>query len=78
MAGSVRIALGAVEQQSGWSVDTTTGVVTFETAPAEGIAFIAGFAFDVPVRFDTDALDVTLDIERLGSITSIPLLEIRR
>ena len=28
--------------------------------------------------FDTDTLDVTLDIERLGSITSIPLLEIRR
>ena len=30
------------------------------------------------VRFDTDALDVTLDLERLGSITSIPLLELRR
>jgi len=28
--------------------------------------------------FDTDTLDVTLDLERLGSITSIPLLEIRR
>jgi hypothetical protein len=33
----------------------------------------AGFEFDVPVRFDTDMLDVTLDFERLGSITSIPL-----
>jgi hypothetical protein len=32
----------------------------------------------VPVRFDSDTLDVTLDFERLGSITSIPLLEIRR
>ena len=40
-------------------------------------AITAGFEFDVPVRFDTDALDVTLDLERLGSITSIPLLEIR-
>jgi transposase len=27
---------------------------------------------------DTDTLDVTLDIERLGLIASIPLLEIRR
>jgi uncharacterized protein (TIGR02217 family) len=63
---------------SGWSVDTTTGVVTFDTAPGAGVAITAGFAFDVPVRFDTDTLDVTLDIERLGSITSIPLLEIRR
>jgi uncharacterized protein (TIGR02217 family) len=38
----------------------------------------AGFEFDVAVRFDTDELPVTLDIERLGSITSIPLVEIRR
>ena len=78
VAGTVRVALGGVEQMSGWSVDTTTGVVTFDTAPAAGVAITAGFAFDVPVRFDTDALDVTLDLERLGSITSIPLLEIRR
>jgi len=78
VSGSVRVALGGVEQMSGWSVDTTTGVVTFDTAPAAGVAVTAGFAFDVPVRFDTDALDVTLDLERLGSITSIPLLEIRQ
>ena len=78
VAGTVRVALGGVEQISGWSIDTTTGVVTFDTAPAAGVAVTAGFAFDVPVRFDTDALDVRLDLERLGSITSIPLLEIRR
>jgi len=78
VAGTVRIALDGAEQLSGWSVETTTGVVTLATAPAEGVAITAGFAFDVPVRFDTDALDVTLDLERLGSITSIPLLEIRR
>ena len=78
VAGTVRIALGMVEQMSGWSVDTTTGSVTFTAAPGAGIAITAGFEFDVPARFDTDVLDVTLDIERLGSITSIPLLEIRR
>ncbi|QYX58021.1 DUF2460 domain-containing protein [Roseovarius sp. SCSIO 43702] len=78
VAGTVRVTLDDAEQPSGWSVDTTTGVVTFDSAPAEGAAITAGFAFDVPVRFDTDALDVTLDLERLGSITSIPLLEIRR
>ena len=78
VVGTVRIALDGAEQLGGWSVDTTTGVVTFDSAPAEGVAVTAGFAFDVPVRFDTDVLDVTLDLERLGSITSIPLLEIRR
>jgi uncharacterized protein (TIGR02217 family) len=78
VAGTVRVALNGAEQLAGWSVDTTTGLVTFDTPPAGGVAITAGFAFDVPVRFDTDALDVTLDLERLGSITSIPLLEIRR
>ena len=72
------MALNGVEQMTGWSVDITTGSVTFNAAPGAGVAISAGFEFDVPVRFDTDTLDVTLDIERLGSITSIPLLEIRR
>ena len=78
VAGSVRVALGGVEQASGWSVDTTTGLVTFTAPPEAGVAVTAGFEFDVPVRFDSDTLDVTLDIERLGSITSIPLVELRR
>ena len=78
VAGTVRIALDGTEHTSDWSIDMTTNLVTFDTAPAAGIAITAGFEFDVPVRFDTDTLDVTLDIERLGSITSIPLLEIRR
>ena len=78
VTGTVRVALGMVEQMSGWTLDATTGVVTFNTAPANGIIVRAGFEFDVPVRFDSDTLDVTLDFERLGSITAIPLLEIRR
>ena len=78
VAGSIAIALNGTPTPSGWSVDATTGLVTFVSAPASGVAITAGFAFDVPVRFDTDTLDVTLDLERLGSITSIPLVEIRR
>ncbi len=78
VSGTVAVAIGGTVQSSGWSVDTTTGLVTFTTAPASGTAITAGFEFDVPVRFDTDRLDVTHDIERLGSITSIPLIEVRR
>ena len=77
VAGTVTIALDGTPQASGWSGSTTTGLITFTPAPAAGGALTAGFEFDVPVRFDTDALDVTLDLERLGSITSIPLVEIR-
>lgn len=78
VAGTVALALNGVTQITGWTVNTTTGTVTFTTAPAPGAAVTAGFEFDVPVRFDTDTLDVTLDFERLGSITSIPLIEVRR
>jgi uncharacterized protein (TIGR02217 family) len=77
VAGTVTVALNGTPLAAGWLVSTTTGLITFTTAPAVGVAITAGFEFDVPVRFDTDALDVTLDAERLGSITSIPLLEIR-
>jgi len=78
VAGTVLVAIDGAARSSGWSVDTTTGIVSFTAAPATGAVLTAGFEFDVPVRFDTDRLDVTLDIERLGSIASIPLIEVRR
>lgn len=77
--------LGASLREPAWTgdapgatADTTTGIVTFTSPPSAGANLTAGFEFDVPVRFDTDDLPVTLDIERLGSITSIPLIEVRR
>ena len=78
VVGTVALALNGAPQITGWTVNTTTGVITFAAAPAPGVAITAGFEFDVPVRFDTDTLDVTLDFERLGSITSILLIEVRR
>jgi len=78
VSGTVVVAIGGIVQTSGWSIDIATGLITFTTAPVNGAAITAGFEFDVPVRFDTDRLDVTHDIERLGSITSIPLIEVRR
>jgi uncharacterized protein (TIGR02217 family) len=78
VAGTVTVSLNGVAQGSGWSVNTTTGIVTFTVPPTTGAVIRAGFEFDVPVRFDTDELPVTLDIERTGSIPSIPLIEVRR
>ena len=37
VAGTVKVYVDGVEQLSGWSVDTTTGLVTFGTAPAVGV-----------------------------------------
>ena len=75
--GSVLIAFDGVEQASGWTVDATTGLVTFDTAPAEDVEITAGFEFDVPVRFDTDLLQERREFEELGSIGSVPLVEVR-
>ena len=72
MAETVRVALGMVEPMSGWTLDATTGVAPFTTAPGNGLIVRAGFEFDVPVRFDIDMLDFTLDIERLASMVIPP------
>jgi len=76
VAGSVRAAVAGTETTA-FVVDTTTGVITFTTAPALGAAITAGFLFDVPVRFDTDTLAINLNNFRAGEIASIPLVEIR-
>jgi uncharacterized protein (TIGR02217 family) len=77
VAGTVKVDLDDVEQLSGWSVDTTTGIVTFGTAPALGIEMTADFAFDVPVRFDTDHMAVTIESYRLHNWQQIPIVELR-
>lgn len=64
-------------EASNFTVDTTTGIVTFSPAPLDGTVLTAGFEFDVPVRFDTDMIDTVLSFERQGSISSIPLIEVR-
>lgn len=53
------------------------GTVTFATPPPIGAEITAGFEFDVPVRFDTDRLDINLAGFRAGEIPSIPLVEIK-
>ncbi len=76
VAGTVRVAVGGAELSSGFSVDTTTGEVAFETAPAAGAGVTAGFEFDTPVRFDADRLETTLDAFGAGRAVSVPIIEI--
>jgi uncharacterized protein (TIGR02217 family) len=80
VAGSVLIAVDGVEQApERFAVNATTGVVTFvaEHVPGEGEGVTAGFEFDVPVRFDTDQLEINLAQFEAGSIPHIPIVEIR-
>jgi len=75
--GTVKPYLAGVQQTSGWSINTATGVLTFVTAPAQGVAVTADFEFDVPVRFDTDSMAVTIEQIDLHQWSDIPIIEIR-
>lgn len=77
VSGSVTVYIDGVEQTSGVAVDSTSGIVSFVTAPAVDEVITADFEFDVPVRFDTDYLPVTFDSAGLNSIRDIPLIEVR-
>lgn len=61
----------------GWSVNTTTGVITFGTPPASGKEIMAGFRFDVPMRFDTDELGISFVTPSVLAISDLPLVELR-
>jgi uncharacterized protein (TIGR02217 family) len=80
VAGSVRVAVDGIEAGEGsdFTCDAATGIVTFLPVhePGLGAAVTAGFLFDVPVRFDTDYLEVDLSAFAAGVIPNIPLIEV--
>jgi uncharacterized protein (TIGR02217 family) len=81
VAGSVRVAVDGVEKTLGtdFSVDHATGIITFLPGkiPPAAKPVTAGFLFDVPVRFDTDRLDIDLSSFEAGEAVSVPLIEIQ-
>lgn len=77
--GSLRVAVGGADAAGNFSFDAETGEVVFSAgkAPTGGQAVTAGYEFDVPVRFDTDRLSISLKAFRAGQIPSIPLIEVQ-
>ena len=75
VAGTVRVAVNGVEQAV--TADPATGVVTLAAAPAAGTRITAGFEFDVPVRFDTDAIRTSVATFQAGEVPDVPVLEVR-
>lgn len=75
---TVKIYLDGVEQATPgvWSVDYTTGLVTFVSAPALDDVITADFEFHLPMRFDTDLIDPELaDYEAMA--VTVPLVELK-
>ena len=77
--GTVKIAVAGEElSPPEFVVDHDTGVVTFlsDAIPGEGQEVRAGYEFDVPARFDTERLAISLSAFKAGQIPSIPIVEI--
>jgi len=79
VAGTVLVSVDGLAQAEGvaFTVDYAAGVITFASPPANGAAITAGFEFDVPARFDTDRLAVSLEHVSHGDIPNIPIVEVR-
>ncbi|MEO1694764.1 MAG: DUF2460 domain-containing protein [Pseudomonadota bacterium] len=78
---TLQVAVDGVLQNHGadYDFDPAIASVVFSASavPAIGAVVTAGFAFDVPVRFDTDRLEVNVSGFHSGSIPNIPIVEVR-
>ncbi len=59
------------------AIDTSTGIITFTSAPANSTIITVDAEFDVPVRFDTDQMDIMMETDTLGRWSNIPVVEVR-
>ena len=77
--GSVRVEIGGVEQREGvdFTCDHATGEITFSHPPDVGAIIRAGFEFDVPVRFDLDAIMTSVSSFQAGEVPNVPVVEVR-
>jgi uncharacterized protein (TIGR02217 family) len=74
LAGSVTVTLDDILTEA-FTVSATIGQVTMASAPAMGVIVRASFLFHVPVRFDTDSLDIVCVEPGIWSWPSIRLVE---
>ncbi|VDC31781.1 DUF2460 domain-containing protein [Pseudogemmobacter humi] len=79
VAGTVSVALAEDLKVEGveFTVDPATGEVRFDEPPPMGARITAGFEFDVPVRFDTDRIQISVANFQAGDMPGVPVMEIR-
>ena len=61
-----------------YTVDLNTGLVTWNSAPGVGVDVHVACEFDIPVRFDTDHLGLTLEPGSIGLVSQIPVVELKQ
>ncbi|HRM74719.1 MAG TPA: DUF2460 domain-containing protein [Paracoccus sp. (in: a-proteobacteria)] len=77
--GTVLAGVGGVESRADvdFEVNTAAGLITFAEPPENGGSVTAGFEFDVPVRFDTDRIAVSVASFQAGDLPQVPVVEVR-
>lgn len=81
VASTVIVKVDGVLQTDGvdYTFNTTTGKLTFTTAPALGLAITCGFEFDTMMRFDEtvdDLLELNITAFAKHDIQSVGLIEV--
>ena len=56
VTGTVQVAINSVTTTA-FTVNTTTGIITFNTPPAAAAVLTAGYEYDIHARFDQDSLE---------------------
>ena len=64
--GTVKLFYNDTETTD-FSCDHTTGLITLNSAPTQGTVITADFEFDVPVTFERDTIDWTLEAVRANT-----------
>ncbi len=79
VAGTVKVAVAGLPKVEGseFTYDATTGLVSFAFPPDIDAQITAGFEFDVPVRFDTDRIAVSVASFQAGEVPDVPVVEVR-
>jgi uncharacterized protein (TIGR02217 family) len=80
VAGTVTVTVNGQPRTTGWTINNSTGTITFANTeaaiPAVGAQVRASFTFDLPVRFDIDRLDLRMTWENAASFPDIRIVEL--
>jgi uncharacterized protein (TIGR02217 family) len=81
VVSTLRVAVNGAELSApgAFTFDDATGEIVFAagSVPGAGLAVTCGYEFDVPVRFDTERIEISLKAFKAGQIPSIPLIEVQ-
>ena len=77
VGGTVKVYVNGTERTTGKTIDINAGLLILDPPPGEGTIVTASFEFDVPVRFDTDKMSVSINNFNIYDWNNITLIELK-